>query len=151
MTGFSKQDAIPGMAHFRGSGPVGKTCADCAEFAPYGEERDGDCRTYARITGNSGRTISRRNAACQKFVAKAAPPPKPVAPPPGPALPQKTCEMPNCKGPVDSWAQLCGYHWWELPISQQQRNVAARKEEPPALADAVAAAVRWLQTEGERP
>ncbi len=140
-----------GMAHFAATGPVGKTCADCAHLRP-ALGKMSYCSEYQRLTRDKKTTITGYAQACNKFVAKpSAPPPKPVAPPPRPTLPQKICAMPTCKRHVDSWAQFCAYHWFGLPDTHQQRVTAARKEEAPALADAVTAAVRWLQTEGDRP
>lgn len=150
MTGFSKQDAVPGMAHFRGSGPVGKTCADCAEFAPGEKGHAGCCNAYYRTARKKGPAFSSGYAACQKFLAK-APPPKPTPAPVRTALPTKACAMPKCTHAVDPWAQFCGYHWFGLPDSLQSRIVAARRQEGDTLAEAVATAIQWLTEDGRRP
>lgn len=153
MTGFSKKaaQASAGMAYLAGTGPAGKACRDCDHFHLFAKV--GECKEYRRTSTDKKTTISGDNAACRKFVEKPVAPVAPItpAPPPRPSLPQKTCAMPNCKRHVDSWARFCAYHWFGLPDTHQQRVTAARKEEAPALADAVAAAVYWSQTEGERP
>ncbi len=152
MTGFSKRDAVPGMAHFRGSGPVGKTCADCAEFRDRvgAKQPDGTCDAFYRSARKRGAVINPSNAACQKFLAK-APPPKPTPAPVPAALPTKACAMPKCTHAVDPWAQFCGYHWFGLPDSLQSRIVAARRQEGDTLAEAVATAIQWLTEDGRRP
>ena len=60
-----RADVVCGMAHYRGSGPPGKTCGDCVH-------RDrwpgyGDCLMYRRLMGRGGRTLTKRWAACRYF------------------------------------------------------------------------------------
>ena len=63
-----RDDVIVGMAHYAGSGPLGKTCGDCANRTPWPEH--GDCAVYRRLAGRIGRTLTKRWAACRYFEEK---------------------------------------------------------------------------------
>jgi hypothetical protein len=66
----NKADAVPGMAHFRGSGPSDTTCRTCM-FHRY--MRDdlpklyGGCQKYFALTGRHGPTVSGTNASCKYY------------------------------------------------------------------------------------
>lgn len=81
-----------GMAHFAGSGPVEKTCRDCAAWsfdprsgyhngtgAHGGALRDHRCSSFRRLTGKDGNKVPHHASACRHFE------PSPVARPSGPA------------------------------------------------------------------
>jgi hypothetical protein len=78
---FDKNNALPGMAYFSGSGPQGKTCGGCA-FRGY--QRDGKyhggCRRYRQLAGHDGPAVKKTYPACREFqqIEKAAI--KPVTP-----------------------------------------------------------------------
>jgi len=75
--------AVPGMAHFAGTGPPGKHCGDC-EFKGYSRQRAerwdpalqmmvtrtyryGGCRKYRQLTSSHGAEVSKANKACKYF------------------------------------------------------------------------------------
>jgi hypothetical protein len=76
----------PGMAHFAGTGPIGKTCGDCAFRGYYREgkfkfdktsgqlesdpKKFGGCREYLRLAGSHGSPIKIEYAACKYFSPK---------------------------------------------------------------------------------
>jgi hypothetical protein len=78
-----KANAVPGMAHFAGTGPPGKCCRDC-EFCGYVRRRAetwdpirqmmvakaynyGGCEMHRKLTGRHGAEISKANKACKYF------------------------------------------------------------------------------------
>jgi len=79
----------PGMAHFAGSGPPGKTCKDCAfkgyrrpgnaHFDPVKNDyvvhmrRTGGCAKFRELSGNHGLAIKGTCRACKYFEQKAKP------------------------------------------------------------------------------
>lgn len=100
LTGISVEHAQsePGMAHFAGSGPPGKRCAECVfwgykklgkprfnqktqeEFEPM-QAHDG-CRKFFELTGRHGPTIKPDLLACKYFkqnkTVEGAPPPSAI-------------------------------------------------------------------------
>jgi len=77
-------DVVPGMAHFAGTGPAGKTCGDCAHRGYYREVRRGKwnaehqaydfnsyrhlgCAMFKALTGHFGPAVAKDNAACKYF------------------------------------------------------------------------------------
>jgi hypothetical protein len=79
----ARASAVPGMAHFAGSGPAGKHCGDC-EFLRYWRQRPGQwdhtlsevsqrtykasgCAKFKELTGKHGPTVSGTNKACKYF------------------------------------------------------------------------------------
>jgi hypothetical protein len=79
-----KAAAVPGMAHFAGSGPPGKTCKDCKHRgyrrrslkehwdAVTGEAFDkfyrwAGCAMYRKLTGRHGKPIEGDNRSCKYF------------------------------------------------------------------------------------
>lgn len=83
-------DAVPGMAHFAGTGPYGATCGGCV-FRGYQRQsltgvwnartndhdfrwyRHPGCAQYKTLIGRHGPTISADNRACKYFQAKGGP------------------------------------------------------------------------------
>ena len=71
--------AVPGMAYFAGTGPAGKTCADCT-FKGYRRSNGdalkprfyawGGCGMYKKMTGLHGPAISGVNRACKYFMLR---------------------------------------------------------------------------------
>jgi hypothetical protein len=63
----------PGMAHFAGSGPEGKTCGDCAHKGYIRERhngkhyRHGGCAKFKVLTGSHGPAIEANLKACKYF------------------------------------------------------------------------------------
>jgi hypothetical protein len=56
----SRADAVPGMAHFQGSGPSGTTCRDCKFHRYLRDDRPklyGGCQKYFALTGRHGPVI----------------------------------------------------------------------------------------------
>lgn len=60
---YEKDNIVPGMAFLKGTGPEGKTCADCEEFLGIlrrsgvgkGDLQDGRCQKYISLCrGGSG-------------------------------------------------------------------------------------------------
>jgi hypothetical protein len=76
LTAVSKQQAetAPGMAHFAGTGPVGKTCGQCV-FKGYSHDhgknggRSNGCRKAYELLGKKAKTpdISPKLKACKYF------------------------------------------------------------------------------------
>lgn len=67
-----RSDAKPGMAHFAGSGPPGKTCKQCQHFGDvYDQHNDkyiDRCQKYQQLMGGKvGARISDEYAACRHF------------------------------------------------------------------------------------
>jgi len=60
-----RDDVVVGMAHYLGSGPIGKTCGDCAHRNLWPDP--GDCAMYRKLMGRRGRTLTKRWAACRYF------------------------------------------------------------------------------------
>lgn len=72
-------EAVPGMAYFAGSGPLGKTCGDCTfkgywhmpesnTDKPTRSYKWGGCGMYKKLTGQHGPAIDSHNCACKYFV-----------------------------------------------------------------------------------
>jgi len=82
------EDAIPGMAYFAGTGPLGKTCGGCWHRGMFRTARRGfwnnqkqdfdapksyryaGCAMFKALTGEYGPAISADNHACKYFEAK---------------------------------------------------------------------------------
>ena len=65
-----KRDAVPGMAHFAGTGPDGTTCRNCEFYRFFREDRPrlhGGCKKYLLLTGRHGPAIDGSNASCKYF------------------------------------------------------------------------------------
>jgi hypothetical protein len=65
-----RDDAIEGMAHFAGSGPVGKTCGDCKHHGGLvrSKRRIWDrCAMFKQLTGEHGPEVSKYNKSCRYF------------------------------------------------------------------------------------
>jgi hypothetical protein len=86
----SRADAVPGMAHFRGSGPGGTECNSCfyytkpagsltrtrlqasiGTFAGYRAKQCGFCLKYQQLMGERGPKIRGNSASC-RYYAEAA-------------------------------------------------------------------------------
>jgi len=82
-----KEDALPGMAYFAGTGPWGKTCGDCAHrgmwrrssIEHYDERlkefvaktyRYGGCAMFKALTGKYGPAVADHNRSCKYFEPK---------------------------------------------------------------------------------
>ena len=70
----SKDDYRPGMAYFMGTGPVGKTCGNCANRGYYRKAETSDrtykvskCAVFKKMTGNHGADIRANYPACKYF------------------------------------------------------------------------------------
>lgn len=78
---------VPGMAHFAGSGPYGKTCGDCRHRGYEREKKRGKwdetlrqyvsewyrylgCAKFKQLTGTSGPVIRSDNRSCKYFEAQ---------------------------------------------------------------------------------
>jgi hypothetical protein len=64
---MDKHRAVPGMAFYEGSGPVGKRCSDC-EFM-LDANRTKRCKMYTELTGKEGPVIRGYYNACKYFRA----------------------------------------------------------------------------------
>jgi hypothetical protein len=73
---------VPGMAHWSGSGPAGKTCGQCAHLG-YWEQvrnsagssvgsrhRDGGCGKFFALTSKRGAVVPPSTRACRHFEEK---------------------------------------------------------------------------------
>jgi hypothetical protein len=77
-------DAVPGMAHFAGSGPYGETCGGCVHRGYYRQAKTGKwnpqtnthdystyrhpgCAMFKKLTGRAGPAVSADNQACKYF------------------------------------------------------------------------------------
>ena len=59
----------PGMAHYDGSGPPGKTCGDCQHRGYMTEAgRRYGCAVFYKLTGKSGPAVGRYWRACKYFL-----------------------------------------------------------------------------------
>lgn len=67
-TGIDRAQAVPGMAHFAGTGPTGAICGQCTLFAP----DDGRCSKFRELTGRRGAKVPSGSAACRYFTASAS-------------------------------------------------------------------------------
>lgn len=76
----------PGMAHWAGTGPEGKTCRQCRFFYPEGHFsksnklypghlKPGACRRFQKMTGTKGEKVPHTAAACKFFSERDTPPP----------------------------------------------------------------------------
>jgi len=80
---------VPGMAHFAGTGPVGKTCRECLHWTGRGNEsgyyaaggkfggvlRNRSCEKYRSMMHDTvGPTVPYSAAACKYFEANKTPP-----------------------------------------------------------------------------
>jgi hypothetical protein len=66
----SKESAVPGMAYFAGTGPLGETCGGCVHRNPSnrGEFRSRNrCEKFKTFTGDYGPPILPGNASCKYF------------------------------------------------------------------------------------
>src|SRR5262245_1049479 len=71
-----------GMAHFANSGPLGRTCAQCAHLGYYQQRRDaagnltnatfrrGGCQKFFELTGKHGPAVPPSACACKYFQLK---------------------------------------------------------------------------------
>jgi hypothetical protein len=70
-----RADAIAGMAHYAGSGPIGTTCGTCLHRGYSREGKNGKwkkttgCRVYKSLTGRHGAAVRKENASCKYFEA----------------------------------------------------------------------------------
>lgn len=67
------------MAHFAGSGPVGKTCRECEHWQMQGRTVNGElkpglCAKFRRLTGWEGAKVPDLAAACKYFEETDIPP-----------------------------------------------------------------------------
>lgn len=86
----SKDEAIPGMAYFAGTGPFGKTCGDCRHRGyqvQSKKERWNDdlqqfisksyrttkCAMFRRLAGENGPAVKADCKSCKYFEQKAKP------------------------------------------------------------------------------
>lgn len=84
----SKDDAMPGMAYFAGTGPAGKTCAQCkhrglvreSRKATFSERlqdfvhksyRTTQCAMFKRLCGDYGAAVKKTYPACKYFEQRA--------------------------------------------------------------------------------
>ena len=58
-----------GQAHFAGSGPSGKTCAECASFEPKSKGVKGECRRFRQMMSGRGVAYPCDAAACKYYEA----------------------------------------------------------------------------------
>lgn len=58
--------SVPGMAHWAGSGPLGKECRHCLRFAKT-VGNNGRCGKYRELAGRRGPVFSRLASACKYF------------------------------------------------------------------------------------
>lgn len=64
----SRASARPGMAHFAGTGPVGKQCGGCALLKTIeGRNTLYRCIKFQQLTGKQGNCIRREFEACKYF------------------------------------------------------------------------------------
>jgi hypothetical protein len=77
----SRVDAVPGMAHFRGSGPPGTECRSCffygsqpgprprriPTFEEYRSKRCGNCLKYEQLMSQRGPKVHGSNASCRYY------------------------------------------------------------------------------------
>jgi len=72
----SRADAVAGMAFFAGTGPVGKTCGDCAFRGYWRKAASGNnycvqkCEKARKMAGRHMADVSARNSACKYFEPK---------------------------------------------------------------------------------
>jgi hypothetical protein len=72
---FEQAQSVPGMAHFAGTGPNGKTCGQC-EFwgyqvtTPEGLKFQFRCKKYNELTRKHGNIITGLTLACKYWEAK---------------------------------------------------------------------------------
>jgi hypothetical protein len=69
----SKANALPGMAHFAGTGPGGKTCRDCVfrgYYREHGVKKHYGCQKFKSLTGNNGPVVQSDWPACRHFEQK---------------------------------------------------------------------------------
>ena len=69
-----KEDALPGMAHFAGTGPINKKCGDCVFRGYFRHEfdvkRHYGCRKSKSLTGKNGPEVQVEWRACKYFEQK---------------------------------------------------------------------------------
>lgn len=71
---------VPGMAHWAGTGPKGKTCRECISFATTGQRyaskggkhakgelMPSRCAAYRRLKGEAGKPVPHWKQACKHF------------------------------------------------------------------------------------
>lgn len=74
------RDTPPGMAHWMGTGPAGKTCRECTFFDADGHDAAGmlkaaRCKKHtALMNGRQGPKIKHANASCRFFHENLNPP-----------------------------------------------------------------------------
>ncbi len=70
----TKSDLVPGMAHFRGTGPSATYCSTCSEFVPGKEvrvkETSGKCKAFKRMIGKWGPPFDRQTPSCKYYKAR---------------------------------------------------------------------------------
>jgi hypothetical protein len=64
-----KGDLNPGMAHYEGSGPRGKTCGHCLHRGYYSHDHDKrmGCGKFYQLTGHNGPAVKTHWRACKYF------------------------------------------------------------------------------------
>jgi len=66
----SKADAVPGMAHFRGSGPAGTTCHACKFHKYLRADRAkpyAGCLKFYQLSNRHGPTVHGSTPSCKYF------------------------------------------------------------------------------------
>lgn len=64
----SKSDAVPGMAHFSGSGPSGTQCHSCFFYtSQHRSKRCGYCLKTQQLVGQRGAKIHGSNSSCRYY------------------------------------------------------------------------------------
>lgn len=70
-----KSDAVPGMAHFKGTGPASTICGTCVDFRSGKDinemsDKRGKCRAYKKFMGKWGPAFDRLEPSCKHYKAK---------------------------------------------------------------------------------
>lgn len=80
--------SFPGMAHFAGTGPAGKTCRECIfwKHAPHdyrsknggygGKIKPAECAKYRQLSGDKGRAVPDNARSCRHYEENQNPPPR---------------------------------------------------------------------------
>lgn len=74
----SKEEIIPGMAYYAGSGPASATCKGCKWYGYYRESKEGKsyrtmaCNMFKKLTGKFGPRLKAHTPACKYFERKVA-------------------------------------------------------------------------------
>ena len=63
-----REDIVPGMAHFAGSGPEGETCGGCEHRGVRrGRRVVMACAMFRKLTGRNGPVVACASKACKYF------------------------------------------------------------------------------------